>query len=340
MKRKIAMPVPSKEKTVKYKVYDQETDKYITGSTNQLTWQLMKNRYVVLRDFLPKEIIDMAMDMWRSDEEYGNAYVIQEQKDITYKNPLSSIGKSDGGYCTPWGIALHGYIHKKLKDYIDMNLRETYSYTRKYVRGAYLGSHTDRPSCEISATLCLDYHTDDNTPWPIWVRNDKNYAGVDAEIVKNDSQDIPQRKRKDNHCHSVSLEPGDILLYQGPNIPHWRDYLLGEYSYHLFVHFFNADSQLGEIEGFTSGVSHDVDVPMNNTNCKYALDLDGRDNRYTNGVTLLNSNKDKPVVNQKGKAFWSSDKQKLMQEFCDRYYDSDYGKYVNNYDHMELIEKK
>ena len=42
MKRKIAMPVPSKEKIVKYKVYDQETDKYITGSTNQLTWQLMK----------------------------------------------------------------------------------------------------------------------------------------------------------------------------------------------------------------------------------------------------------------------------------------------------------
>ena len=72
----------------------------------------------------------------------------------------------------------------------------------------------------------------------------------------------------------MSLEPGDILLYQGPNIPHWRDYLLGEYSYHLFVHFFNADSQLGEIEGFSSGVSHDVDVPMNNTNCKYALDLD------------------------------------------------------------------
>ena len=100
------MPVPSKEKTVKYKVYDQETNKYITGSTNQLTWQLMKNRYVVLRDFLPKEIIDMAMDMWRSDEEYGNAYVKQEQKDITYKNPLSSIGKSDGGYCTPWGLSL------------------------------------------------------------------------------------------------------------------------------------------------------------------------------------------------------------------------------------------
>ena len=36
-----------------------------------------------------------------------------------------------------------------------MDLRETYSYTRKYDRGAYLRAHTDRPSCEISATVCL-----------------------------------------------------------------------------------------------------------------------------------------------------------------------------------------
>ena len=94
------MPVPFEKKTVKYKTYDEQSDKYITGNTNQLTWSLMKDRYVVIKNFLPKEIIDMAMDMWRSDEEFGNAYLKTEQKDITYKNPLSSIGKSDGGYCT------------------------------------------------------------------------------------------------------------------------------------------------------------------------------------------------------------------------------------------------
>jgi hypothetical protein len=327
------MPVQFEEKTVKYRFWDEETDKYITGSTNKHTWQLMKNRYVVLRDFLPKEIIDMAMDMWRSDEEFGNAYLKTEKKDITYKNPLSSIGKSDGGYCTPWGIALQSYIHKKLKDYIDMDLRETYSYTRKYVRGAYLGSHTDRPSCEISATLCLDYLTDDNTPWPIWVRNDKNYAGVDAEIVKNDSQDIPQRLRKKNNCKSVSLEPGDILLYQGPNIPHWRDYLLGEYSYHLFVHFFNADSKMCEIEGFNYGIQHDVNIGPNSNNQKYALDLDGRKNRFSNGRVQLDFNTGEEMRT-------SSPKQKAMQEFSDNYYNSDYGKYVNNFDHLERVEKK
>ena len=61
--------------------------------------------------------------------------------------------------------ALHKYVHDKLDDVIDMELGMTYSYTRRYDRGAYLGSHVDRPSCEISATLCLSYQTDDNTPW-------------------------------------------------------------------------------------------------------------------------------------------------------------------------------
>ena len=34
-----------------------------------------------------------------------------------------------------------------------MDLQETYSFSRKYERGAYLKAHADRPSCEISATL-------------------------------------------------------------------------------------------------------------------------------------------------------------------------------------------
>ena len=264
------MPVPFDAKTIEYYITDE--GRKVRGRTNPETWKLVKDRYVVLRDFLPKEIIRFAMDIWKADEENGGLYTNQEVKDITYKNQ-SSIGKSKGGYCTPWGVALHGFIHNKLKDYIDLDLRETYSYTRRYERGAYLGSHTDRPSCEISATLCLDYQTDDNKPpWKIWVRNDKNYANVSAETVKNESQDLTHRERVKNNCKSISLEPGDILLYQGPNIPHWRDYLLGEYSYHLFVHFFNATSKMNQIDDFIIGRNHDVETPQE----KFALELDGR----------------------------------------------------------------
>ena len=55
-----------------------------------------------------------------------------ETKDITYKNPESSIGRSKGGYCTLRGAMLHKYVHDKLDDVIDMELGMTYSYTRRY----------------------------------------------------------------------------------------------------------------------------------------------------------------------------------------------------------------
>ena len=213
------MPVPFEDKTVEYYMdvrvnEDDEDTTRLRGKTNPETWQLMKNRYVVLRDFLPKHLIKFAMDTWRVDEERDGHYTNQELHDITYKNPLSSRGTSKGGYCTPWGVALHGFIHNKLKDYIDMDLRETYSFTRKYERGAYLGTHVDRPSCEISATLCLDYKTDDNKPWKIWVRNDRNYAKCPSEQIKEDSQDFNHRERPQNNCKAISLEPGDILSRQ------------------------------------------------------------------------------------------------------------------------------
>ena len=311
MTEKIAMPVPFDAKTIEYYITDE--GRKVRGRTNPETWKLVKDRYVVLKDFLPKEIIRFAMDIWKADEENGGLYTNQEVKDITYKNPQSSIGKSKGGYCTPWGVALHGFIHNKLKDYIDLDLRETYSYTRMYERGAYLGTHTDRPSCEISATLCLDYQTDDNTPWKIWVQNDKNYANYGSEKIKNETQDLNQRDRIKAGCKSVSLEPGDLLLYQGPNIPHWRDYLVGDYSYHVFVHFFNAQSKMTEMDKFITGSNHDIHTAQP----RYALELDGRPNRWT--------------------------KEQTSEEFSifdNNYYKTEYQEFVNNFDDWKLVEKK
>ena len=46
------------------------------GKTNQTTLDFVNNRYVVLKDFIPKEIINMTMDTWRcieNDEEQYNA---------------------------------------------------------------------------------------------------------------------------------------------------------------------------------------------------------------------------------------------------------------------------
>lgn len=278
--RKIAMPVPFEDKTIKYRRTDHEGRKDVHGKTNPETWAFMKDRYVVFRNFIDKDIVNMVMDMWRSVEQHPNPgdLMKHEQRDITYKNPESSIGKSKGGYCTPWGNALHIWVHKKLQDHFDMDLGMTYSYSRKYDRGAYLGSHVDRPSCEVSATLCLDYVTDDQTPWPIWVRNDQNYFAATAERIKNESQDMTQRERLKNGCKKILLEPGDLLMYQGPNIPHWRDYLLGEYSYHIFLHWYNRQSQMQKINNFFHSKHEKLGLPSGSP--IGALELDGRESQY------------------------------------------------------------
>ena len=57
-------------------------------------------------------------------------------------------------------------------------------------RGAYLNAHVDRPSCEISTTICLDYKSDDNSPWKhslfckLFDKQDPLNASVAAFILK------------------------------------------------------------------------------------------------------------------------------------------------------------
>ena len=49
-----------------------------------------------------------------------------------------------------------------------LELVPTYSYHRLYTTGTELKRHKDRPSCEISTTLCLGYdisNLDDKKEW-------------------------------------------------------------------------------------------------------------------------------------------------------------------------------
>ena len=247
--RKIAMPVQFDDRTIDYIVKDAISgDKTLSGKTNPNTWQLMKEGYVVLRNFIPKDIINMTMDAWKSMElnpvYHDPDALYRENMDIIHDSPKDSMGKSMGMYCSPFGIALHRWAWEKLKHHIDMDLEETYSYSRKYERGAYLRAHADRPSCEISATLCLDYETDDNTPWSIWLDNSSDYVNRPSEIF-DETQALPIRQRKT--ARKVDLEVGDILLYQGPNAAHWREYFLGNHSYHIFLHFVNRNGHVQNI---------------------------------------------------------------------------------------------
>jgi len=86
----------------------------------------------------------------------------------------------------------------------------TYSYFRMYKHGDALAKHTDRPACEISVTLCLGFEAE--KPWPIWIYG-------------------PQGES------SVSMEPGDGLIYRGTECPHWRAEFEGTRQAQVFLHY-------------------------------------------------------------------------------------------------------
>ena len=308
------------------------------GFTDQNTIDFVKNRYIVLRDFIPKEIITMTLDAWkvieRNPEQHKLYFHLEE--DIIHDSPPASLKKSHGSYCFPPAVALHHWLRNALRDVLDIRLKETYSYTRKYERGAYLKAHTDRPSCEISTTVCLDYKTDDNTPWKVWGNGTQNWIlrKQFQEDIWNEVQNIPHHQRKKNGSVQIALEVGDVLVYQGPNMVHWRDYLLGDYSYHMFLHFHNSSGQMQSMDDSRYDMSMtELGDFRGSSKRRYgnkyegmgvagepraSLDFDGRRNRYD-----TTAEKDGAIEKKMFDKF---------QESYETYHPEELAEYVNCYD--------
>ena len=100
-----------------------------------------------------------------------------------------------------------------------LRLLPTYTYARIYYEGAELKKHLDRPSCQISATMTL---ATDGTDWPIFMRN---------------------LKGKEN---KLKLEVGDMCIYRGMDLEHWREPYTGKRQTQVFMHYVDADGPYAE----------------------------------------------------------------------------------------------
>ena len=96
-----------------------------------------------------------------------------------------------------------------------LNLVPTYSYSRLYKKGDILRRHKDRPSCEISTTLHLG-----GAPWPIFI------DGTGANNVIDEFKQI--HKPNAPKGTKVLLDVGDMLVYSGCELEHWREPLEGD----------------------------------------------------------------------------------------------------------------
>jgi hypothetical protein len=107
-----------------------------------------------------------------------------------------------------------------------LKLIPTYSYARIYKKGDILHRHKDRFSCEISTTLNLG-----GDPWPIYIEpNPKMGATVEGKgYISNNTKGI-----------KVNLKPGDMLVYRGNLLEHWREEFDGQDCGQVFLHYNNA----------------------------------------------------------------------------------------------------
>ena len=111
-----------------------------------------------------------------------------------------------------------------MKEKTNLDLIPTYSYARIYENGAILRRHKDRPSCEISTTLNLG---GDN--WPIYL---DPTGGSGKEGIQ------------------IDLNPGDMLIYSGCDLEHWRYNFEGNLCAQVFLHYNHKNGKFGETNKF------------------------------------------------------------------------------------------
>lgn len=127
-------------------------------------------------------------------------------------------------YANPAMETMLLHLHNTMEENTGLKLFPTYSFYRVYRPGDDLKIHKDRPSCEISSTMCFNYNYDDTKyTWPIFMNG-----------------------------HRAELKPGDMVIYRGCDLDHWREK-------------FNYDEDVWHVQGFF----HYVDVNGPYANFKF-----------------------------------------------------------------------
>jgi hypothetical protein len=153
-----------------------------------------------LRDFITQYALFDEMQNFQAEKNMFDGYLNAQVPDAHSK------------YADPAMEALLLQLQPILEENTGLKLFPTYSYFRVYRNGDSLAPHRDRPACEISATICFNFnYNDPSYTWPIYIENTR-----------------------------ISMDPGDMVIYKGCDLNHWRDELqVDDNSWHVqgFFHF-------------------------------------------------------------------------------------------------------
>jgi hypothetical protein len=167
--------------------------------------KLLSEGYIHAPNFLERRVCDALTD--------GLKDLVATHQ--TIKDP--QCPKSEAIY----GAEVFDSLLAQMKSEVELisgkRLLPTYSYARLYAFGDELHNHTDRPACQISATVTLGF---EGSVWPIYMGDDINKSN-------------PSR---------IDMKVGDAVLYLGMEKHHWREkYTEGQWQAQVFLHYVDAD---------------------------------------------------------------------------------------------------
>jgi len=195
-------------------------------------------KYIVIRNAISYELAN-----------FGFNYLLLKRDAVKWMQDSNYISKFTPGFGTwedkqiPNTYSQYGDFFMEtlmmkvlpvMQQHTEMNLIPCYTYTRIYKKGDILHRHKDRPSCEISTTLHLG-----GDPWTIFLdptgaNNILSGTETTTVIKPNAPKGIP-----------VDLEVGDMLVYSGCELEHWREPFQGDHCAQVFLHYNNIDGPFG-----------------------------------------------------------------------------------------------
>jgi hypothetical protein len=197
-----------------------------------------KNKYEIIKKVINKDIADISYKYLLLKRNVTKLFF-----DTRYISPYEEMfgiwsDKQVPNTYSIYGDILMEILLTEIKPIMEkitgLKLIETYAYARIYKKGDVLHRHKDRFSCEISTTLNLG-----GDEWPIYIENKKNVG------VPDDKKGVTTTSN--NKGVKVILQPGDMLVYRGNILEHWRDAFNGENCGQVFLHYNNLKTK-GSLE--------------------------------------------------------------------------------------------
>ena len=192
-----------------------------------------KNKYIILKKSISKELANFCYDYFLLKRTV--AKTMFETKNIspyTHYFGMWDDKQVPGTYSHYADIVMETLLIKLLplmENTTELKLVPNYSYARIYKNGDILERHKDRFSCEISTTLNLG-----GDEWPIFLSPTENVGIPDGKKITI-SSNVKGIK--------VNLKPGDMLIYKGNELEHWREKFNGENCGQVFLHYNDLNTE-------------------------------------------------------------------------------------------------